>query len=318
MPDKKGGGGVSLVAVNQTELALGIPFPWAVYDRHRTLLRPRGEIINDEEELQSLLDGRPMRDPDAQPDAALPRSPGDMPEIEVSQSKAPAGSRFTFYDMGLKAGDRIQLAPPPNVGPERHIVKLIGYLDPVSLLVTTPVANGVRVQLLKDDEVVARVFSGRNAFGFASAVTRVCKLPFEYLHLSFPQEIQGAVIRKSPRILLKLIATIATAEQPDAEPASGMIVNISYSGALVDARKPLGEKGQKLQLTFRVTLHNQDVLLKTNAVIRSVFADETPGGSAQTSMLHHGIEFEELQANDDMILHSLIYQHMIEHPNNVI
>jgi hypothetical protein len=96
-----------------------------------------------------------------------------------------------------------------------------------------------------------------------------------------------------------------------------MIVNVSSSGALVDAHKPLGEKGQKLHLTFRVNLHKLDVLLKTDAVIRSVFTDND-GDPAQSAKVHHGIEFAPLDGNDDMLLQSLIYQHMVDHPHNVI
>jgi hypothetical protein len=33
---------------------------------------------------------------------------------------------------------------------------------------------------------------------------------------------------------------------------------------------------------------------------------------------HHGVEFLELQATDNMILQSLIYQQMIEFPQNLI
>lgn len=305
---------MGLVAVQPNEIPLGQPFPWAVYDGNHVLLKSRGETVSDAAELRLLLDTGPMRDPDAR-QIELSRAADGVDGTDAPGAPDAEQARFGFYDMHLKAGDRVQLAPPASLGPDRHIVKLIGYLDPLSLLVTMPVANSVRVPLMKDDELVARVFSGKNAFGFACAVTRVCKLPFEYLHLSFPQEIQGAVIRKSPRIRLRVIATITRPDEPAAEPAPGMIVNISSSGALVDARKPLGEKGQKLHLSFRVNLHKLDVLLKTDALIRSVFTGSEQGDAAQ---VHHGIEFAPLQANDEMLLNSLIYQHMVDYPHNVI
>ncbi len=307
---------MSLVAVTQSEVALGRPLPWAIYDHKHALLKAQGESVADEAQLQQLLDAGPMRELSLH-SSSRPETKDRGTSAEPEPAQTP-GEIFTFHDMGLKAGDRIQLAPPASLGPERHIVKLIGYHEPASILVTSPSVNGLRVALLKEDLVVARVFSGQNAFAFSSVVTRVCKLPFDYLHLSFPHQIEGAVVRKSPRIRIRIIASIVRAETSEAEAASGMIVNISYSGALIDARKPLGDKGQKLALTFRVNLHNMDLLLKTNAVIRAVFRDDEPGQSAQAPMVHHGIEFEDLQPNDDMILHSLIYQHMIEQPHNVI
>ena len=243
------------------------------------------------------------------------KSTGGPPQTDPSDAPE---ARFTFSDMNLKAGDRIQLAPPPNLGSERYIVKLIGYLDRVSVLVTAPTAKGLRVPLQKDDAVIARAFSGQNAFGFACTITCICRAPFDYLHLSFPEEIQGAVIRKSARVKITIIASIFDPDNAGGEPVPGMIVNISSSGGMVDTPRPLGEKGQKVRLTFRVKLHRMDVVLTTNAIIRSIVRDDETDDKAQPAMVHHGIEFQDLQPNDCMILQSLIYQHIVEQPHTLI
>jgi hypothetical protein len=307
---------LNLIAVKNSELALGEPLQWAIYDQHHKLLKARGESIDTEAQLLSLFEAGPMRELNLQSDAKPQAGPvDDTPEIDPSGASA---TRFTFHDMNLKVGDRMQIAPPPKLGAERYIVRLIGYIDRVGLLITPPRHNGLSVLLRRDDDVVARIFSRQNAFGFTCTITRVCKLPFEYLHLSFPGEIQGAVIRKSARIKIDIIASVADPDNPGGDALPAKIQNISSSGALVDARKPLGEKGQKLQMTFRVKLHNMDVLLTTSAVIRSVFRDDETDETAQPSVLHHGIEFCDLQPNDNMILQSLIYQQMIEKPHTVI
>jgi c-di-GMP-binding flagellar brake protein YcgR len=307
---------LSLIPVEKKELALGEPLPWALYDQDHKLLKAQGESIDTAEQLRSLLEASPLREliwqsaSEPSPDAL-----DEPPEIDLSDT--PEG-RFTFYDMNLKTGDRIQLQPPPQLGPERHIVKLIGYLEPISVLVTTPMVRGAHLPVREGEDVVARVFSGQNAFGFTCHVKRVCKVPFHYLHLSFPDEIQGAIIRKSPRIRMNIIASIVDPDNEGGEPLSGMIVNISSTGARVDARKPLGTAGHKLRLSFRVNLHNMELFLTTTAVIRSILRDEDGGAGAQPSLVHHGVEFQSLQPNDSMILQSLIYQKMIEQPHTVV
>ena len=307
---------MSLIPVDKSELALGQPLPWALYDQSNKLLKAQGESIDSEEQLSALMRAAPLRELIWQ--SASETSQEDIDEApEIDLSDTPEG-RFTFYDMNLKAGDRIQLQPPAQLGAERHIVKLIGYLDRVSVLVTSPMVHGVRLPLLEDENIVARVFSGQNAFGFTCSVKRVCRVPFDYLHLSFPDEIQGAVIRKSPRIKLKIIASIVDPDNEGTAPLSGMIVNISSSGARVDARNPLGKAGQNLRLSFRVNLHNMDLYLTTNAVIRTVLRDDDANTAAQPPVVHHGIEFHGLQPNDSMILQSLIYQKMIEQPHTVV
>jgi c-di-GMP-binding flagellar brake protein YcgR len=308
---------LSLIPVEKSELVLGEPLPWALYDQNNKLLKAQGESIASEAQLQALMRAAPLRELVWQ-SASEPSSQDaidEPPEIDLSDTPE---ARFTFHDMGLKTGDRIQLQPPAQLGTDRHIVKLVGYLEPVSVLVTAPMVNGMRLPLREDEEVVARVFSGQNAFGFTCSIKRVCKAPFDYLHLSFPGEIQGAIIRKSPRIKIKLIASIVDPDNEGGDPLSGMIVNISSSGARVDARKPLGTTGQKLKLSFRVNLHNMDVYLTTNAVIRTVLRDDATNQAAQPPVVHHGVEFQGLQPNDTMILQSLIYQRMIEQPHTVV
>ncbi len=307
---------MSLIPVEKRDLALGVPLPWALYDQNHNLLQAEGETIHTAEQLQTLMKSAPLRELIWQ-SASEPsqESIDETPEIDLSDS--PEG-RFTFYDMNLKIGDRVQLQPPAQLGSERHIVRLVGYLDRVSVLVTAPMVHGVRLPLLEDENVVARVFSGQNAFGFTCSVRRVCKVPFDYLHLSFPDEIQGAVIRKSPRIKLKIITSVTDPENEASEALSGMIVNISSSGARIDAPNPLGKAGQKLKLSFRVNLHNMDLYMTTNAVIRTVLRDDAANAAAQPPVVHHGIEFQNLQPNDSMILQSLIYQKMIEQPHTVV
>ena len=307
---------MSLVPVEKREIALGEPLPWALYDQNHKLLKAQGESIDTADQLQALLKAAPLRELVWQSASEPSQEASDEAPPEIDLSDTPT-DRFVFYDMNLKIADRIQIQPPAQLGSERHIVRLIGYLDPVSVLVTAPMVNGARLPLLEDENIVARVFSGQNAFGFICTIRRVCKLPFDYLHLSFPDEIQGAIIRKSPRIKIKIIASIVDPDNEGAAPLSGMIVNISSSGARVDAGKPLGETGKKLRLSFRVKLHSMDVYLTTSALIRTVFRDDGTN-AAQPAVVHHGVEFQDLQPNDSMILQSLIYQKMIEQPHSVI
>jgi hypothetical protein len=99
-----------------------------------------------------------------------------------------------------------------------------------------------------------RSFSGQNAFAFP-AVERIYSF-FEYLHLSFPDVIQGVVIRKAPRVKAKIIAAVQnTNSRNAAEQVSALISNISANGAALDAKRPLGKKGDTLNLAFRVILH---------------------------------------------------------------
>lgn len=246
-------------------------------------------------------------------------SPKHSADEIASHTKAAAGEHatFPFEAIKLKIGDRLQIQPPPNVSQERAIVRLVGYLNNVSLLVTAPVDDaGLRLQLLENETLVVRIFSAQNAFGFSSTIIKICKSPFDYLHLSFPSEVQGMVIRTAPRVKLRLITSI-TSEKSGQENTSGVIINLSANGAMLDAKRILAEKGEVIKLSFRINLHGIDSILEIPAIVRAITTsgEDTPGA---TKLYQHGIQFSNLQPNENMLLQSMIYQQMVEHPDTVI
>jgi c-di-GMP-binding flagellar brake protein YcgR len=197
------------------------------------------------------------------------------------------------------------------------VVKLIGYVDNASVLVTPPLANGMRVPVREGDKIVARVFTSQTAFGFNSAVERVCKIPYDYLHLSYPETVQGAVIRKSPRIKTNIVASVARSGAAEGEERThGILANISADGALLRTQKPFEKKLQQIMLSFRVKLHDVDAHMNLKAIIRNVQVEDDKE-DADPMKYHHGIQFLNLQPTENMILQSLIYQQMIEQPHTL-
>jgi len=297
---------------------VGSPLPWSIFDSENRLMMMAGDVVASEEQLQLLMENSPLH-----PMSWTQASPGlddfgdALAADDASSKPSKNDGTFIFSDMRLKVGDRLQIQPPAQLTQERFTVRLIGYLDGQTLLVTPPYANGLRLPLQENENVVIRYFSGQNAFGFSTTIEKIQKLPFEYFHLSFPQTVKGMIIRKAPRVKTRIISSVAkTDEQGSNNVKSALIANVSATGALVDSRQPLANKGDVVRLTFRVHLHNIDALLNVNAVVRAIFEDETPDPD-KPSYVHHGVEFQDLQPNDSVILQSLIYQQMIERPHMV-
>jgi len=241
----------------------------------------------------------------------------DEDPIAPESSSNASKSRFSFDDMSLKVGDRLQAQLPSKISAERCFVRLIGYLQDLSLLITAPATvDGVRLQLMEGDKLVMRVFSNQNAFGFACDVQRICKLPYSYLHISFPKEVQGTVIRKAARVKTKILARVSAEQGGDAD-QTGVLSNLSANGALMDASRDLAATGDSIRLTFRIKLHNVDADLSLLAVVRAVF-DDARIKQTETSLAHFGLEFVDLQPNDQMLLQSMVYQKMIEDPQSLV
>jgi hypothetical protein len=229
---------------------------------------------------------------------------------------SPEHATYPFDAMKLKVGDRLQIQPPPQLAQDRYIVRLVGYLPNVSLLVTAPTTEGgLPLQLLEGEQLVIRVFSSQNAFGFSTVVDRICKTPFDYLHLSFPTEVQGMVIRTAPRVKTRIITSVTQGKLGE-ETVPAVISNLSANGALLDAAKVLADKEQTVKLAFKISLHGYDSILEISAEVKALsqVEDTLPGSPTHH---RHGIHFVGLHPNENMLLQSLIYQQMVEHPETV-
>jgi c-di-GMP-binding flagellar brake protein YcgR len=311
---------MGLIAVTPEDISVGQPLPWMVYDQEGQLILTQGTVLNTPEQRSRLLAQKPMRELSWPQAANAPESEEaeastlDSPELDGALASTQA-SQYSFQDMRLKVGDRIQLQPPAWIGQGRHVVKLIGYLDNVDLLISAPLENGMPVPLRENDRIIARYFSSEKAFGFSCTVQRVCKIPYHYLHLSFPDRIQGAVIRKSPRIRTQLMAAITKTDSNDSS-KSGVLVNLSANGAMLRTQQPLLMQGDKIQIAFRVKLHNVGAHLTLNAIVRSMLREEPKHGLSEAAY-NYGLQFQDLPPNDSVILQSLVYQQMIEQPQSL-
>lgn len=262
---------MSLILVNSDEIVVGKPIPWALYDQNRNLLLNEGDLVRDDVHREALLASGACHelllempscfesvDDSFFADEALPADLSGVKEADRT---------FTFDDMKLKVEDRLQLEPPAQLTRERFTVKVIGFLRGASLLVSMPItANGLRLQLMEKEKLVMRSFSGQNAFGFACTIERICKIPFEYMHLSFPNKIQGIMIRKAPRVKTRIIAAVQDTKNGAEKQVSALISDISANGVSLEARQTLGGKGDTLNLAFRVQLHNIDAYLSLKAL----------------------------------------------------
>lgn len=313
---------MSLVSISNDEIEAGKTLEWDLFDPESRLLAARGDVIESEDRLQQLLASKPCRELTWESGDRATATDELTEELTAEQITAASKTSETqqkgypFEAMKLKVGDRLQIQPPLLVSPERFIVRLIGYLSNVSLMVTTPIdTRGTRVRLVEGEELVMRVFSSQNAFGFPATVRKVNRLPFDYLHLSFPSEVQGMIIRKAPRVRTRIIAAVNTGKSGE-DSTSAIIANLSANGALLDARRNLAEKGARVRVSFRVNLHDMDAYLTVNAAIRTVFTDDVAERDS-ANLIHHGLEFVDLPPNDRVILQSMIYQQMIEQPHTV-
>jgi hypothetical protein len=237
----------------------------------------------------------------------------NMSQDQNTQERPPPQDQplYQFEDMHLKVGDRLQVQLPNNVAEDRQIVKLIGYLDKQCLFVTAPAAAGLQRFLIEGDRIVVRIFSGQGAFGFVSFVDRIIRQPFEYLHLSFPREIQGLMIRKAPRVKTEIGVVVETSSAK----ADAVVSNLSATGMSLRTETPLGAKGDELSCTLPLALYDVKTELKLRGRIRAITSLPVEGGGERHQF---GVEFLEVKPDETLILQSVVHYELQKNPYSVV
>lgn len=216
--------------------------------------------------------------------------------------------------MRLKIGTQMRIERLSITQCGRQVVQLIGYVDKRCLFVTAPADlenPSNTIPYLEGDHVTLRVFSGQNAFGFASRVERVLTSPFHYLHLSFPVQIVAKKVRAAPRVRTRITASLTAAENA---PVDVLLTNLSRAGAELTTTVPVGKPGDAMQLAFTLNLDEGPMPLSVNAAIRSC-AKRTRSDATEYS---YGVQFLDLGAGDAIQVSHFINQELAERPELAI
>ena len=235
-----------------------------------------------------------------------------MNQKDSAVETVPEGSpTHLFEDMRLKVGDRLQVQLPSTVAQDRKIVKLIGYVDKLSLLVSAPSGTGYLKSLVEGDRIVVRAFSGQGAFGFACFLDCIVRRPFEYLHLSFPKEIQGLMIRKATRVKTDIRLTLDTSSGK----VEAFVANLSATGMSLRTRAQLGAKGDELGFTLPLALYDVKSELKLRGKIRGITSIPLEGGSEEQQ---YGLEYVDVRPDETLILQSVVHHELAKNPYSVV
>ena len=245
---------------------------------------------------------------------AVPKAEEHGPKPAATKVSAPARrDDCTFAEMRVKVGDRALLEPPSQIGVGRMPVRIVGWIEGRSLIVTLPHTGDGHLTLLKDKKVTVRMFTGSTAFAFKATVLNASRPPTECLHLTYPDRFEGVAVRNSPRYRVNLPGK-ATADGGTAQEVQ--VENISATGALLDSAGLLGSTGARLKLDFGFELHGIPATLSLAATIRASKIVEVESGEARRH--HYGIEFTDLAPNDLMVVRALVWYEMYEHPRNAV
>lgn len=194
----------------------------------------------------------------------------------------------------ILVGDILQLQKVGADVGERYTSTVIGFVPGKSLLVTTPVVNNKSVLIREGQQFAVRMLQGSYIQGFVSKVLHNALVPYPYIHLSFPQEVEYIEIRNAERVDTNIPALARNVKLPDERDnwKSLSIKDISSSGAKLESMSRIGEKDDELLLRFKLNICSQEKEMELKTRIMHI-DDSSDAGADEWKLYAIGAQFKE-------------------------
>jgi hypothetical protein len=210
-----------------------------------------------------------------------------------------------FEDMKLVYGYPLQLQTSSLAGqPERFSCRLIGCLPGRSILLSVPKQAGKLVRFRAGQKLVARLMVDNGIGIFASVVETQTIDPYPILHISYPDSVSFKGIRGATRVAIDEPVKILNLTLISDLEIPGSVVDVSITGARIEAASGFGEIGHKIQVTMNVAIASINRELTLEGIIRSrVEADP----HSLDNIVAYGVEFIEPEEDKRLLLYAFVY-----------
>ena len=296
------------ISLTTSDLSVGKPLPWPIYDNDKTFLMREGNVFDTLEQIENAVNNGLYR----RKSGILTKKDREVEAERVRTEKerlADESLRGKFEEMSAKVGDLLMLQVKASYGDERCKVRLIGFVPGKTVIVESPTGAGNFVTIRAGQEIIARSFSGKMAYGFSTTVLKLCSAPLAYIHLAYPEFVQKVPVRESTRIDFSIIGNaVKLIGEKEAESFSVLLVDFSTTGAAFTAPGGVAEKGSVLRISFRVKIQAIEVLPVVECVVRSC----APVEDGNEGTHRFGVQFRGLMTQDLLVLQSMVYQKMLE------
>jgi hypothetical protein len=207
--------------------------------------------------------------------------------------------KVDFIDLKLVPGQVFQLEFEGYTS-ERVKATLIGYRRNGSLIVTTPIVQGVLANVTSGEKVTIRFFSGRmsSACAFQTEVIYASKSPYPHIHLKLPDKVLIGEVRKGVRAGVEVVTKVNYVTDLEPMTTSAKIVDLSMNGARMVGRTFGFAVESDILLDFDIAVSGIELGLKIKAKVRSISPLEK--GFAV------GLQFEEVPANEKIALQAFV------------
>ena len=189
---------------------------------------------------------------------------------------------------------------------QRYEVKLIGYVEDETILVTMPRINGVLAKVFVKDEYIVRAFKGKNIYAFKTNIVHISSFPFHYLHLKYPRIIENVEVRKAERAQVSLQTQVLA----QGRKSWGVIKDISSSGAMLMVYDAISNLQEHLELFFDVSVGGVEREVHLVAISRNVKKAERQ--DKKGTIYLYGLEFIEPPEDAMVLVQAYVYEQLLK------
>lgn len=215
--------------------------------------------------------------------------------------------------LNLVVGSTLQLEIPHADGAILPVT-LIGYVPGRSILAMPAPDEAGSLDLHDGDICVARFECGDTLYAFNTRVLAAAARPFGYLHLAYPQGVQAAMVRRSPRVPVNDMVMMLVMEEAGRK-LSVALADISLSGARLVAGSRLGEIGERFSIEIPHTGQNGTERVALPCRVRYV-REEQSANAGGKRVYHHGVEFADLSRQALLFIERYIGDKVVEQREN--
>ncbi len=200
------------------------------------------------------------------------------------------GRAVDFMDLKLVPGQVFQLEFEGYTS-DRDRSILIGYRRNESLIVTTPLINGVLANVKNGENVNVRFFANRMscACAFKTEVIYASKSPYPHIHFKIPETVITGEVRDSVRANVEVVTDVEYTIDGSIKTTTAKIV----IGKTFEFKS-----GDTISLIFTIGIADLEYQIKVKSKVRSIH-DIDQG-------LSIGLQFEEVPDNEKIALQAFV------------
>jgi hypothetical protein len=214
----------------------------------------------------------------------------------------------------ILVGDTLQLQKAGDASGDRYTSTVIGFVPGKSLLVTTPTVNDKPVLIREGQPFAVRMLQGTYIQGFVAKVLHNALVPYPYLHLSFPKEVECIEIRNADRADTEIPVVTRNIKLPDKRDnwKSASIKDISSSGAKLESMSKIGEKKDELILRFKLFVGSREEEMELQAQVMHL-EEPSDVGDDEWGLFVFGTRFQDPGRLEQVLIQNYVLEQRMSH-----